>query len=224
MAGMSSEGTGHVEFRAATPADAAALAALHLLSWRATYDPLLEAADRARLTLAERRAAWERRLADDPWGVWLAERGGRLVGFVSADPALDDDLDPVRIAEVTSLHVTPELHGHGLGHRLLARAEEQTAQRRLRGGRALGAGREFDRPATSTSASAGASRGCRCAARWAGRPGYRSWMRCATDARSEGPRPAPPAPRASAPPRRRCCSGRGRGAPRRHAPPAPGVP
>ena len=125
MAGMSSEGTGPIQLRAATPADAAALAALHLLSWRATYDPLLEAADRARLTLAERRAAWERRLADDPWGVWLAERGGRLVGFVSADPALDDDLDPVRMAEVTSLHVTPEFHGHGLGRRLLAHAEEQ---------------------------------------------------------------------------------------------------
>jgi ribosomal protein S18 acetylase RimI-like enzyme len=123
MAVMSSEGTRPVELRAASPADARGLAALHLSSWRATYEPLLDPAGRARLTLAERLAAWERRLADDPWGVWLAERDGHVVGFVSVEPAHEADLGPDRIAEVTSLHVAPELHGQGLGRRLLAHAE-----------------------------------------------------------------------------------------------------
>jgi len=122
---MSREGAGPVVLRSAVLADAAELAELHLSSWRATYDPLLDPADRARLTLAERLAAWQRRLAAEPGGVWLAERDGHLVGFVSVEPAPEADLGPDRIAEVTSLHVSPNLHGQGLGRRLLAHAEAQ---------------------------------------------------------------------------------------------------
>ena len=122
MTVMGREQTAPIVFRPGRTADAEALATLHLDSWRATYDPMLDPHDRTRLNLGERLAAWQRRLAQPSGRVCLALRDGLLVGFVAVEVAHDEDLDSCE-GEVTSLHVRPDLHGQGIGRRLLAEGE-----------------------------------------------------------------------------------------------------
>ena len=112
-----------VVVRPATPADAEALARLHLRSWRATYDPLLTPADRRLIRLDERRTAWRARLAGPSGSVWLAERAGHVLGLVAVGPAEDPDLDARHVGEVASIHVSPGRRGFGLGRQLLTRGE-----------------------------------------------------------------------------------------------------
>jgi ribosomal protein S18 acetylase RimI-like enzyme len=104
--------------RAATQADAPAVAALHAESWRFAYrgaysdeyldGPVFE--DRARV--------WNERLSSPPANqyVVLAEDADGLVGFACAYGAEDERWGTL----VDNLHVRPALHRSGIGRRLLA--------------------------------------------------------------------------------------------------------
>lgn len=111
--------------RDATGADAAAIAALHVASWRDAYrgifsDALLDGA-----LAVEMAAKWPGQLAGLPEAgvVLVAERGGAALGFVAVWQR--DDL-----AYIDNLHVAPDARGAGLGPALLA---EAAARMRARG-------------------------------------------------------------------------------------------
>jgi GntR family transcriptional regulator, nutrient-sensing system regulator len=100
----------------ATPADAAAIGALHARSFLATYPTVPPISERTE------RAVWGRRvraIGDD--AVIVARADGRLAGFAYIGPSDDDDARP-RTGHVHSLHVDPTLHRHGIGRRLLDEA------------------------------------------------------------------------------------------------------
>jgi ribosomal protein S18 acetylase RimI-like enzyme len=104
--------------RAATPADAPAVAALHAESWRFAYrgaygDEYLDGP-----VYEDRTRVWKERLSSPPPNqhVILAEDGGVLVGFVCAYGADDERWGTL----VDNLHVRPALHRNGIGRRLLA--------------------------------------------------------------------------------------------------------
>jgi len=109
------------DLRRATPADAPALAALHLSVWRETYRDLAPAAAFARLDLPHRLRGWEAALARPEQAAWLAEAGGQALGLVAAAPPSD----PVRAViegpagEIRHLYVAPAARRQGLGQRLL---------------------------------------------------------------------------------------------------------
>ncbi len=111
--------------RAATPADAAALGAMHAAAWAEAYPPLVAAgllpqALFAELTDPARRAAsWAAILAAPllPGGILLAEAPG-VVGFVSVTPARDAALGTA--GEVTGLYLRRRVQGRGLATALLA--------------------------------------------------------------------------------------------------------
>lgn len=104
--------------RAATPADAPAVAALHAESWRFAYrgaysdeylnGPVFE--DRARV--------WQERMSSPKPNqhVVLAEDGDELTGFICAYGTDDKQWGSL----IDNLHVRPALHRRGIGHRLLA--------------------------------------------------------------------------------------------------------
>jgi GNAT superfamily N-acetyltransferase len=53
---------------------------------------------------------------------WVAEDAtGRVIGFVAAGPARDDDLPP-RTGEIYAIYVDPECWSHGVGTHLLQHA------------------------------------------------------------------------------------------------------
>ncbi len=120
--------------RRAGRADARAIAEVVVEGWRAAYRGLVDDDFLDGLSIQGRQAAWSSRLENDPDGLlaaWLAEDGGRAVGFIGSGPPHDPDVAP-SWAEVYSLYLLPEAWHRGLGERLLDAAAEHWHERDAR--------------------------------------------------------------------------------------------
>lgn len=100
--------------------DAAAIAAIHIESWRAVYRGILPDDYLDHDVVGERRAYWNAALANPRGGDFTlaAARSGIVVGFISVTRAGEPDYD----ATIGSLHVMASGRGAGLGQRLMGRA------------------------------------------------------------------------------------------------------
>jgi ribosomal protein S18 acetylase RimI-like enzyme len=112
--------------RDAAPADAAAIASIHVRCWQHAYvgivpQPLLDSLD-----VAQKRAMWERALAGDS-----PARGATLVsedeheditGFVQVGASTGDDPD---LGVLYAIYLEPEAIGTGVGRALLDEAIER---------------------------------------------------------------------------------------------------
>ena len=105
--------------RRATTGDAAAIAAVHVETWRVAYAHVFPAEYLEGLSFAERQELWTRTLSGETFDVFVAELGGRIAGFVSSGPAEDESAP----GELFALYVLPEDWGKGAGRVLLERAE-----------------------------------------------------------------------------------------------------
>jgi hypothetical protein len=109
--------------RAATAADADAIAALHAASWRSAYRGILTDGTLGPLLDGERRAHWRAKLAalsaDDT--VLIADGLGFVAAWANGDPGFG--------AYIDNLHVHPERRSAGIGRRLLGTAMRQVASR-----------------------------------------------------------------------------------------------
>ncbi|MCU0889973.1 MAG: GNAT family N-acetyltransferase [Rubritepida sp.] len=113
-----------VTIRRARPADAEAMARVHLEAWRSTYAGLLPAAHLAGLSLWHEAAGYERAIAQRRGGhagfVALADgyeaQGAGIVGFVtgglSRRPAIAE-------GEVETLYLLDDFRERGIGRRLM---------------------------------------------------------------------------------------------------------
>lgn len=120
-----------VEIRAARVGDAAALARVHVATWRAAYAGLLPDELLRSLSVAEREASWVTAIGDGPAAgvaTVVALVAGGLVGFASVGPARDDDLSE-DVSELWSLYVHPDSWGAGVGHALHSRALPRMRER-----------------------------------------------------------------------------------------------
>ncbi|MDF2231809.1 GNAT family N-acetyltransferase [Albimonas sp. CAU 1670] len=108
--------------RAGLPADAPALARLHVEVWRQTYADLAPPEALARLDEARRLPVWEATLAsaDSSTGALVAVRGEVPVGVVAFAPSTHPAMGGA--AEIKHLYVRRVARGSGLGARLLAAA------------------------------------------------------------------------------------------------------
>jgi L-amino acid N-acyltransferase YncA len=110
-------GAAGVTLRDGRAADAAAIAAVHVASWRAAYPGLLPAAVLADLSVEHRTATWERVLADRRHFVVVAERDGCVTGVGHAGPARDADVGSTT-GQLTTLYLAPGTWGAGTGRAL----------------------------------------------------------------------------------------------------------
>jgi GNAT superfamily N-acetyltransferase len=111
-----------VTIRAGVPDDAAAGAELHIACWREGYAGVVPAEVLAERTsdVEERTERWRSFLTDGP-PRWLAVADdGELLGFASAGPGRDEDIDLG--LELYAIYVRASQFGTGLGHRLLTTA------------------------------------------------------------------------------------------------------
>jgi len=108
--------------RVATPADAAAVAHIHVESWKVAYRGIMPDDAIARTDLAYRTAFWTDRIANHEWPVFVIEEDGKLVAFCQMVPSPDSDDDPKTVGHITSIHVLPHLRGQGHGRALLDHA------------------------------------------------------------------------------------------------------
>jgi GNAT superfamily N-acetyltransferase len=107
-----------LEIRPATPADARAIAEVHVASWRAAYSGIVPDDWLDRLDVAERTRQWEGWIGRS---IVLVTDGGdtRVVGFVAAHE---------ESGEIAALYVAPDHTRRGLGTRLLAAVHERLRQ------------------------------------------------------------------------------------------------
>src|SRR5262245_21737345 len=110
------DAAGAVITDSATPADAAAIGALHARSFLATYPTVPPISERTELAVWGRRV---RAVGDDAVIVVCAD--AHVAGFAYIGPSDDADARP-RTGHVHSLHVDPEFHRRGIGRRLLDEA------------------------------------------------------------------------------------------------------
>jgi GNAT superfamily N-acetyltransferase len=117
--------------RDAKPEDAAAIAQVHVASWRTTYPGIMPQEHLDALSVAEYEQMWWGRLRfaglNKPL-VSVAETEDRqLVGFVSGGAERSGDAD--YLGEIYALYLVQSFQRQGLGHRLV-----QTMARRLDAG------------------------------------------------------------------------------------------
>src|SRR5262245_2381000 len=121
--------------RHATETDVPALGGLAGRAWQWAYRGMLPDAYLDGLgeqAVAGREAMWRQHLREPPpdCPVWVAERGGRLVGFCNTAP---DRGGAPGVAELLSLYIEPDLVGTGVGAALM---RHTLADLRARGYRA----------------------------------------------------------------------------------------
>ena len=122
--------------RDACPADAEALAALHVAVWQQAYRGILPDAYLDGLTPAQRLPLWQSILAEEASGhlTLVLEAGdGSLGGFLSAGPPRDLPRGGRTLyrAEIYAINILPALQGRGQGRRLLLHAADWLGERGL---------------------------------------------------------------------------------------------
>ncbi len=106
-----------MQVRRATPADARAIAEVHVASWQSAYRGLFPDAVLDSLSVADREKMWAARLTENAT-LWVAGNHGQVSGFVSACPSRDADAPPPAFGEIAALYVHPAAWGTGCGRAL----------------------------------------------------------------------------------------------------------
>ena len=110
--------------RRATAADARGIARVHVRSWREAYAGVFSPHLLENLDVGTRAARWERIIAGGT-EVWVAESGGRIVGWASAGPSREVD-GPAPV-ELRGIYVLRDHYGSGAGQRVLDAALGESA-------------------------------------------------------------------------------------------------
>jgi ribosomal protein S18 acetylase RimI-like enzyme len=105
-----------VRVRSATPADAVAMARVHVDSWREAYASLLPASVLAALSYAERERQWSEWLARSDIDSFVAESEGAILGFSAGGAKRDEGVDVA--GELYALYLMARYHGSGTGRAL----------------------------------------------------------------------------------------------------------
>ena len=90
--------------RRATPGDARAIAEVKVETWREAYAGVMPQPVLDGLDVEEHERIWARYVAADGFGVFVAETGGRIVGYASVGPCHD----PAGIGELYAIYVRPD--------------------------------------------------------------------------------------------------------------------
>jgi GNAT superfamily N-acetyltransferase len=114
-----------VGLRPAVLADAAAIGAVHVESWRETYSGLLPDAMLAELSVERWGAMWAELLGDpgtaEKMAILVAEEEGRIVGIGGCGPQRDEALAKSGFTgEFGMIYVLRSHQGRGLGRSIMA--------------------------------------------------------------------------------------------------------
>lgn len=97
--------------------DAAAIARVHVATWRSAYRELLTADFLASLDQSQYEERWARSLGDASARVYVAENADGVVGFASGGPERAGEAG--FSGELYAIYVLPDAQGRGHGRRLV---------------------------------------------------------------------------------------------------------
>lgn len=102
--------------------DAAAIARIHVVTWRVAYAGIVPENQLASLSLEKRTTSWQQQLTDGRTTIWVAEKDGQIIGWISGGASRDADTPGD--AEVYAIYVSPEHWDCGVGSELMAWMED----------------------------------------------------------------------------------------------------
>lgn len=118
-----------IQIRPATPADAQAIAEIHVASWQAAYSGLLPEEFLQNLSVDGRLQIWQHILRTGSTETWVAEEvatttqlAGAVIGFVNFGPGRDEDVTPQTTGEILAIYLLPSAWGQGAGAQLCRQA------------------------------------------------------------------------------------------------------
>jgi ribosomal protein S18 acetylase RimI-like enzyme len=119
-----------LRIREAVPADARAIAEIHIRSWQSAYRGQLTDDYLDGLSVEDRLEQHRRSLEEPPsdWRTWVAQEGGDVAGFAVTGPSQDADATE-RTGEVYAIYLEPERVGTGAGRQLFDHAMGDLRQR-----------------------------------------------------------------------------------------------
>ena len=106
--------------RLAAPADASAIARIHVETWQAAYRGLVPQALLDGLNVAHRRERWHGILTKKESTTFVASLPSGIIGFGSLMPSRDQDAARQSVAEIAALYVSPAHWRQGAGQALCA--------------------------------------------------------------------------------------------------------
>ena len=115
------------DVRRAVPADAAAIARIHVRAWQVAYRGLVPDDVLDGLSVEQWEIGWLKMISDTESSpiTFVAERDGHVVGFVAhAAPSRDEDAHG-RTAEVGAIYVDPGAWRSGVGSALMDAALDE---------------------------------------------------------------------------------------------------
>jgi GNAT superfamily N-acetyltransferase len=114
-----------VNVRVATGVDAEAIERIRIRAWQAAYRHVFaaEELDRMKVDLSRWTTSFECSTSDST--TFVAEQGGRTVGFAWLGPSRDGPDD----GELYAIYVDPDAWSSGVGRTLLVRAEKRLAEK-----------------------------------------------------------------------------------------------
>jgi ribosomal protein S18 acetylase RimI-like enzyme len=107
-----------VVIRSATPDDAAAIARVHVASWKEAHAGVLPAEYLDTLGPESRLDEWTRILSEGRGNTVVAEADGRTLGFASWGPSRDEDAEGGDL-ELYAIYLDPEAWGRGVARDLM---------------------------------------------------------------------------------------------------------
>ena len=108
--------------RPAERRDAAAIAHVHVTTWREAYRGIVDQGLLDGLRDEDFVRRWTANLSQQVPGVrqnWVATLGGEVVGFGSAGPCRDEDADRATVGEIYAMYVLPSAWRSGAGTALM---------------------------------------------------------------------------------------------------------
>lgn len=115
-----------VKIRPAKLGDAPHIAKIHMETWQHTYRGQVPDAflDNLPSTLGERTKKWQETLRKRQRGmrVFVAEIGGKIIGFCIVNPCRDDDMDQKEVGELGAIYIDARFMNRGVGSALLKEA------------------------------------------------------------------------------------------------------
>jgi GNAT superfamily N-acetyltransferase len=112
-----------VTVRRARPADARAIAEVHVRTWQAAYRHAFPAEVLDNLSVDARETPWRERV-EEGYAVWVAETKDRIVGFSAAGPSRTEE----ETGELYAIYILPEAWGSGAASELMVAAKDWFGQ------------------------------------------------------------------------------------------------
>src|SRR5687767_7701901 len=116
---MSDLALSNITYREASVAECAAVAKVHVRSWKESFAGLVPQTVMDRITVENRTKAFEKRFQSDSYKLYVAEAANRrLIGFADCGEPREQ-IDTYQ-AELYAIFLLPESQGSGVGRRLFS--------------------------------------------------------------------------------------------------------